>query len=233
MLSHLSGRLTYANVMATLAVFIALGGTGYAALTITGKNVRNGSLTGLDLKDGSVKSGDIANGSLLSKDFKAGQLPAGLPGAQGQQGPMGQQGQKGEQGPIGPSDAYSDFAPTGDHPVVTVPAGDYTAAASGYVVNPTGTQETVTCELRALDDHSMGHAVEEYQTVPGGFDDNIAATTGARFIGWPGRMGVSPGDHIRGGLEPRRDTRRRPSLIEPSAAPLLLMARAQGATIPR
>jgi hypothetical protein len=43
-------RLSYANVMATLAVFIALGGSAYAALTITGRNVKNGSLTFRDLR---------------------------------------------------------------------------------------------------------------------------------------------------------------------------------------
>jgi hypothetical protein len=43
-------RLTYANVMATLAVFIALGGSSYAALTVTGRNVKNGSLTFRDLR---------------------------------------------------------------------------------------------------------------------------------------------------------------------------------------
>jgi hypothetical protein len=43
-------HLSYANVMATVAVFIALGGSSYAALTITGADVRNGSLTNRDLK---------------------------------------------------------------------------------------------------------------------------------------------------------------------------------------
>jgi hypothetical protein len=43
-------RLTYANAMATLAVFIALGGSSYAALTITGRDVANKSLTYRDLK---------------------------------------------------------------------------------------------------------------------------------------------------------------------------------------
>jgi hypothetical protein len=43
-------RLTYANVMATLAVFVALGGTSYAALTVTGRNVKNGSLTFRDVR---------------------------------------------------------------------------------------------------------------------------------------------------------------------------------------
>jgi hypothetical protein len=43
-------HLSYANVMATVAVFIALGGSSYAALKITGADVRNGSLSNRDLK---------------------------------------------------------------------------------------------------------------------------------------------------------------------------------------
>jgi hypothetical protein len=43
-------HMSYANVMATVAVFIALGGSSYAALTITGADVRNGSLSNRDLK---------------------------------------------------------------------------------------------------------------------------------------------------------------------------------------
>lgn len=43
-------RLTYANIMATVAVFIALGGSAYAALRVTGRDVVDRSLTGRDLK---------------------------------------------------------------------------------------------------------------------------------------------------------------------------------------
>jgi hypothetical protein len=43
-------NLTYANTTATLAVFIALGGTSYAALQLTGRDIRDGSLTGRDLR---------------------------------------------------------------------------------------------------------------------------------------------------------------------------------------
>ena len=49
MIQALRRRLSYANVMATLAVFIALGGSSYAALTISGRDVVNGSLTNRDL----------------------------------------------------------------------------------------------------------------------------------------------------------------------------------------
>lgn len=91
--------LTYSNVMATAAVFVALGGTSYAAVKIGGDDVRNGSLTGKDVKNGSlagrdVKNGslgtrDVRNGSLRATDFRAGQLPAGPQGAKGDKGDPG------------------------------------------------------------------------------------------------------------------------------------------------
>jgi hypothetical protein len=42
-------RLTYANVMATFAVFIALGGSSYAAFTINGNAIKNRSIAGKKL----------------------------------------------------------------------------------------------------------------------------------------------------------------------------------------
>lgn len=49
-MSKIRANLTYANVMATIAVFIALGGSSYAAIKVTGRNVKNSSLTYKDLK---------------------------------------------------------------------------------------------------------------------------------------------------------------------------------------
>lgn len=43
-------RLTYANVMSTLAVFIALGGSSYAAFTINGSSIKNRSISGTKLR---------------------------------------------------------------------------------------------------------------------------------------------------------------------------------------
>jgi hypothetical protein len=43
-------HFTYANVMATLAVFVALGGSSYAALSLTGRDIRDSSLTYRELK---------------------------------------------------------------------------------------------------------------------------------------------------------------------------------------
>ena len=100
MLSTLRARLTYANVVATIALFVALGGSSYAAITITsrnvprnaltgadirgltGRDVRNNSLTGRDVKR--LTTRDVANGRLLAEDFAPGQLPAGPKGDKGE-----------------------------------------------------------------------------------------------------------------------------------------------------
>jgi hypothetical protein len=82
-------HLSYANVMATVALFIALGGSSYAALKVTGKNVKNGSLTGKDIKNSSLGTTDVKNKSLLAKDFKGGQIPVGPRGATGAPGAPG------------------------------------------------------------------------------------------------------------------------------------------------
>jgi hypothetical protein len=49
-LRGLRKRLTYANVMSTLAVFIALGGSSYAAFTISGSEIKNRSIAGKKLR---------------------------------------------------------------------------------------------------------------------------------------------------------------------------------------
>jgi hypothetical protein len=74
MFTFLARRLTFANTLAAIALFVSLGGTGYAALTITGRNVTNGSLTGADIRNHSVTGADIRAGTLLAKAFKAGEL---------------------------------------------------------------------------------------------------------------------------------------------------------------
>ena len=76
-MKRIFGNGSYANVTATLALVIALGGTSYAAIKLP----RN-----------SVKSIHVKDRSLLKKEFKTGQLPAGKTGATGPQGPAGSAG---------------------------------------------------------------------------------------------------------------------------------------------
>ena len=64
MLTNLRQRLTYANVMSTLAVFIALGGSSYAALTISGSSIKNRSIPAKKLKHNSITAKEVRESRL-------------------------------------------------------------------------------------------------------------------------------------------------------------------------
>ena len=72
---RLAHRPGYANVVATLALVVALGGTSYAASQLTGKDVRNESLRGKDVKDSSLKGRDVKDGSLTGADLQKQSVP--------------------------------------------------------------------------------------------------------------------------------------------------------------
>jgi hypothetical protein len=122
--SRIRSRLSYANVVASLALFVALGGSSYAAVKITGKQIRDGSLTGADIKNGSVGARDLKPGA------------AGQPGPAGSQGPQGPQGL---QGPAGDPASVPAYGATAGRTVFgypdftlakTLPAGKYVLHAS-------------------------------------------------------------------------------------------------------
>lgn len=106
MLGRIRSQLTYANVMATVAVFVALGGGAYAAVNLPAnsvgtKQLKKGAVTNKKIGKNAVTGAKVKNGSLRGTDFAAGQLPAGP------QGPQGVQGVRGEPGP------FSDLLPSG------------------------------------------------------------------------------------------------------------------------
>lgn len=131
MITFLRVRLTYANVTATLALFVALGGSSYAAISITGRDVRDRSLTGADLARGSIGSAEIRDNSLRGVDIRNGTVAAadlakplrhnllaqrvesGPPGPQGERGPQGDTGPKGDAGPKGDIGPKGDAGPAG------------------------------------------------------------------------------------------------------------------------
>ena len=80
------------NIVAYVALFVALGGTSYAATR---------------LPAGSVTTRQVKNGSLLKRDVKRGQAPQGRKGATGPEGAVGPPGQAGSPG------AKGDRGPTG------------------------------------------------------------------------------------------------------------------------
>jgi hypothetical protein len=99
-------HLTFANVISMLALFVALGGTGYAATqlaknSVGAKQIKKNAVGASEIKPNAVRSADVKEGALQAIDFAAGQLPAGAKGDKGDPGAKGDKGDKGEKGDAG------------------------------------------------------------------------------------------------------------------------------------
>jgi hypothetical protein len=175
LLSRLRTRLTYANVVSTLCLFIVLGGGAYAATTITGKNVKNSSLTGTDVKNSSLTGVDVKNGSLLAADFGDGQLPAGPPGPKGDNGAPGAKGDKGDEGNRGPAGFENVF--------IANAAVSYPVATAGQ---PTAQTRTASCPAPTPQVVGGGYSIpEDYQAYATVLESRPEGTTGT---GWSVRI---------------------------------------------
>jgi hypothetical protein len=92
--------LTFANVVSMAALFVALSGTGYAAIVLPANSVGTPQL-----KKGSVTAAKVKDGTLKATDFAAGQLKQGSKGNTGARGPAGAPGPAGPIGPPGSIDS--------------------------------------------------------------------------------------------------------------------------------
>jgi len=88
-------------LIACTALFMALGGVGYAAAKIGSAQIKNNSVRGKDIKNRTIQSKDISKGTRNALKGQTG--PAGPQGSGGPQGPGGPQGLQGPIGPRGPS----------------------------------------------------------------------------------------------------------------------------------
>jgi hypothetical protein len=71
-MERLRQRLSFANVMSVAAVFIALGGSSYAALSknsVGKKQLKKGAVTTKKIKDGAVNEAKIADGTIRASDL--------------------------------------------------------------------------------------------------------------------------------------------------------------------
>ena len=81
-------------LVAILALFLAVGGVGYAATTIGSAQIKNNS----------IRSGDVRNGTIMPKDLSA-KTRSLIRTANGARGNTGARGLEGATGPVGPAAA--------------------------------------------------------------------------------------------------------------------------------
>jgi hypothetical protein len=94
----LRSRLSYANVISTLCLFMLLGGGAYAATqlpknSVGAKQLKNGAVTGQKIKQGTIDASKLTPGVLAR--------PANAQGPQGERGAEGPQGSRGVAGDPG------------------------------------------------------------------------------------------------------------------------------------
>lgn len=135
MKARLRARLSFANVTSLLALFVALGGSAYAAGVLPA-----GSVGTAQLKKDAVTSAKVKDGTLKAADFASGQLKAG---PRGDDGPRGAAGPAGPAGTIDASLYYSKLQSDARYlrtsAVITVASATTTVGAGSY------TSERATC----------------------------------------------------------------------------------------
>src|SRR5256885_8602421 len=109
------GRFLRRNTLALLALFLALGGTSYAAAAL---------ISGSKIKPHTIAKNRLTNKAI--KQLKGNRGPAG---PQGQRGPTGAQGVQGIQGPPGP---FVDSLPGGKSETGTWAMDDVAAAGGEF-----------------------------------------------------------------------------------------------------
>ena len=161
-------RPSPAMVVELMRLFVALGGSSYAALKVGSKQIVNNSVRSKDIRNNQVSTRDVKNGSLLSQDFKPGQLPAGPRGAQGFPGATGAAGPKGDAGAAGAPGA----------PGVPGVSG-YQRVVSSNEFNPPGqqTQASVDCPAGK---RVLGGGV----STGGGIDHSVNASYPSSVTRW-------------------------------------------------
>jgi hypothetical protein len=133
----------HATAVAYVALFAALGGTGYAASqlpndSVGSKQIKRAAVAKSDVRANAIDSARVQNGTLMAQDFRSGQLPQGPAGAKGDTGAKGDKGEKGDTGATGLQ------GPTGTVGAITVqrvdvPLPDTGVAAIAEVACPAGT----------------------------------------------------------------------------------------------
>jgi len=160
------------TVIASLALFVALGGSATAATLITGAKVKNGTITAKDVKNSTLTGSKVKNGSLSASDLSK-SAQGSLKGAKGDKGSTGPQGAAGATGTTGAQGPRGIVSPR----VVTVGSDaipndvdttiltNNNVPAGSYVVTAKATLETTDGDLMQCNLENGGNSVDQTQWV--------------------------------------------------------------------
>lgn len=155
---------SYANVTATAALVVALGGTSYAAGLITSAQIKNNTVASIDVKDRTLKTKDLA--------------PKARTAAYASYHDAGRS---------------ISTQVSGQDPVIlslNVPAGSYAFNASTYINNTADSPVLIRCILRAgADFDDKRHLV--MADLPGGADYATVASQVVHTFNAPGTVTFS------------------------------------------
>lgn len=212
-------QLTYANVVATIALFCALAGGAYAA----GVDLPSRSVGNKQLKRNAVTAAKVKDHSLLLKDFEPGQIPAaergpagptGPVGAVGAVGPAGPQGQAGPAGPVGDIAAVSD-ALDPQEPItaagtsvasVEVDPGSWVVNGAVNVFNA-GVEASGSCALKA-GSSTLGSAAFRLLDAAAGLDELPVSVQGVVTLKTPATIELRCSEENAAGVDLRVSGRR-------------------------
>jgi hypothetical protein len=104
-LERIRARLSFANVVSCVALFIALGGTGYAAFklprnSVGSRELRTNAVGHAEIADDAVRGDNVRDGSLDLRDLSS-RARGALAGDRGPAGSQGPQGPSGANGAVG------------------------------------------------------------------------------------------------------------------------------------
>ena len=156
MLVKLRARLSYANVVATLALFVALGGTSYAATQLARNSVGSSQI-----RSKAVGSSELRSRAVTSSKIRSRAVPARKLSSSARESLRGPQGAAGPAGPAGPAGVASFSYRAAVDSGGGVAGGNAAATASG---------RSGTGDYRVAFDRSMAGCVftATLVRVPGG-----------------------------------------------------------------
>lgn len=195
-------RVTYANAMSSIAVFLALGGVGYAATSLPANSVGS-----TQLKSGSVTNSKLANATITQSKLSAATI-ASLKGQKGDTGATGVKGNTGDPGPKGDSGiaghiyviaARSTF--TTNHVASTeiLQGAGHMSGVTDSGGNATGTQATFTLD-RNVDGCAVtgGTSSTDYAIAPtGAFQPSISIPVAGDLVATGPSIAATSGTAVR------------------------------------